>query len=45
VRHALEKWYGAERAAKIRHAEAFEVCEYGYQPSDTELRQLFPMLR
>ena len=44
VRRALEKWYGPERAAKIRHAEAFEVCEYGRQPSDDELRALFPML-
>jgi hypothetical protein len=45
VRRALEKWYGPERAAKIRHAEAFEVCEYGYQPNDEELRKLFPMLK
>jgi len=45
VRRALEKWYGAEHAAKVRHAEAFEVCEYGHQPSDAELRRLFPMLK
>ena len=45
VRHGLEKWYGPERAAKIRHAEAFEVCEYGHQPTEAELRQLFPMLQ
>lgn len=44
VRRALEKWYGPERAAKIQHAEAFEVCEYGHQPNDEELRKLFPML-
>jgi ferric-dicitrate binding protein FerR (iron transport regulator) len=44
VRRALEKWYGPERAAKIAHAEAFEVCEYGRQPSDEDLRRLFPML-
>jgi LmbE family N-acetylglucosaminyl deacetylase len=44
VSRALEKWYGPERAAKIRHAEAFEVCEYGRQPTDDELRALFPML-
>ncbi|HXM43616.1 MAG TPA: PIG-L family deacetylase [Bryobacteraceae bacterium] len=44
VRRALEKWYGPERAAKIGHAEAFEVCEYGRQPSDEDLRRLFPML-
>ena len=44
VRRALEKWYGPERAASIQHAEAFEVCEYGRQPSDEDLRRLFPML-
>ncbi|HZU25097.1 MAG TPA: PIG-L family deacetylase [Bryobacteraceae bacterium] len=44
VRKALEKWYGPERAAKIKHAEAFELCEYGSQPNDQELRRLFPML-
>jgi LmbE family N-acetylglucosaminyl deacetylase len=44
VRRALERWYGPERAAKIQHAEAFEVCEYGRQPSDEDLRRLFPML-
>jgi LmbE family N-acetylglucosaminyl deacetylase len=44
VRQALEKWYGADRAAKIQHAEAFELCEYGRQPSDEDLRRLFPML-
>lgn len=44
VRRALEKWYGPERAARVQHAEAFEVCEYGRQPSEADLRQLFPML-
>src|SRR5579862_1181150 len=44
IRRALEKWYGPERAAKVQHAEAFEVCEYGRQPSEEDLRRLFPML-
>jgi LmbE family N-acetylglucosaminyl deacetylase len=44
IRQALEKWYGPARAAKIRYAEAFEVCEYGHQPSQQDLRRLFPML-
>lgn len=44
IRKALEKWYGPERAAKVQYAEAFEICEYGRQPSDQEIRQLFPML-
>jgi LmbE family N-acetylglucosaminyl deacetylase len=44
VRATLEKWYGPERGKKVQRAEAFEVCEYGRQPSEQELRQLFPML-
>ena len=44
VRKALEKWYGTERAAGIKHAEAFEICEYGVQPKDPDIRRLFPML-
>lgn len=44
VRKALEKWYGAGRAAQVKVAESFEVCEYGRQPTDEELRRLFPML-
>ena len=39
----LEKWYGA-RASEIAHAEAFEICEYGLQPTDEQIRALFPML-
>jgi LmbE family N-acetylglucosaminyl deacetylase len=44
VRQALEKWYGAEKAARVKVAESFEMCEYGRQPTDDELRRLFPML-
>jgi LmbE family N-acetylglucosaminyl deacetylase len=44
VRKALEKWYGAERAAQVKVAESFELCEYGRRPTDEELRKLFPML-
>lgn len=43
VRASLEKWYG-QRAAGVRYAEAFEICEYGTQPSDDDLKRLFPML-
>jgi len=42
VREALVKWYGPGRAKEIKFAEAFEICEYGYQPSRAELRKLFP---
>jgi N-acetylglucosamine malate deacetylase 1 len=41
-RDALVKFYGADRAKSIRYAQAFEVCEYGRQPSQEELKQLFP---
>ena len=44
VRKTLEKWYGTERAARIKHAEAFEICEYGIQPNDADIQRLFPML-
>src|SRR5438094_8966218 len=40
-REALEKRYGAQ-AASIQHAEAFEITEYGRQPSEEEIRKLFP---
>lgn len=43
-RASLEKWYGTERAKSIRYAEVFEICEYGHQPSDVEIRKLFPFL-
>jgi LmbE family N-acetylglucosaminyl deacetylase len=42
VRATLVKWYGAEKAKTIRHAEAFETCEYGSRPTDDDLRRLFP---
>jgi len=41
-RESLEKWYGAEAAEDVEHAEAFEVTEYGRQPSDEEIRRLLP---
>lgn len=44
TREALAKWYGIEQAKDIQFAEAFEICEYGKQPSDDDIRRLFPML-
>jgi hypothetical protein len=41
-RKGLVEWYGADQAAKIKYAEAFEICEYGRQPGKDEIRQLFP---
>lgn len=44
VRNSLEKWLGKDAANQVKHAEAFEVCEYGAQPNEEELKRLFPML-
>ena len=41
-REALVRRYGPERGNRIRYAEAFEICEYGRQPSEAEIRRLFP---
>ena len=43
TRKSLEKWYG-HAGTEVRHAEAFEICEYGKQPTGDEIRRLFPML-
>jgi LmbE family N-acetylglucosaminyl deacetylase len=41
-RDRLAEWYGKEGAAKVKHAEVFEICEYGRRPDKKELAQLFP---
>lgn len=41
-RPQLAAWYGEERGKGIKSAEAFEICEYGRQPSKEDLRKLFP---
>lgn len=45
VRAVLEKFYGEQKASIAKHAEVFEICEYGSQPSEEEIRELFPMLK
>ena len=44
VSASLEKWYGKDKAQQVKYAEAFEICEYGSQPNDEEIKRLFPML-
>jgi LmbE family N-acetylglucosaminyl deacetylase len=44
VRATLVKYYGAEAGAKVEHAEAFEICEYGRRPDAAEIMRLFPFL-
>ena len=43
-RDAMAKWYGREKAAKVKHAEAFEIGQYGRQPTEEEIKALFPFL-
>ena len=42
---SLEKWYGATKASAVKNVEAFEICEYGSQPNEADIRRLFPMLK
>ena len=44
VQKALEEWYGTEKAAQVKFAEAFEICEYGSRPSREDILRLFPMM-
>ena len=43
-RHMLIRWYGEDAGNKVQFAESFEICEYGRQPDDQQIRQLFPFL-
>ncbi|MDX1945740.1 MAG: PIG-L family deacetylase [Pirellulaceae bacterium] len=41
-RASLTQWYGEDRGNAVKYAEAFEICEYGRQPTPDELKKLFP---
>lgn len=41
-RDVLIQYYGEEKGRAVKFAEAFEICEYGRQPSPEEIRKLFP---
>lgn len=41
-RELLVRLYGEVRGKAVKHAETFELCEYGSRPSSDELRRLFP---
>ena len=41
-RSTLVQFYGAEKGAQVKYAEAFEICEYGRHPDAAELKRLFP---
>jgi LmbE family N-acetylglucosaminyl deacetylase len=41
-RELLKDQYGPEKGGKVKYAEAFELCEYGSQPTPSQLKALFP---
>lgn len=41
-RDRLIELYGQEKGGQIQYAEAFELCQYGSQPSVEALKKLFP---
>lgn len=41
-RELLVRLYGEGRGKAVKHAETFELCEYGSRPSADELRRMFP---
>jgi len=44
-RNKLVELYGSRKGKQVKYAEAFELCEYGRQPTIEELRKLFPTLK
>jgi LmbE family N-acetylglucosaminyl deacetylase len=45
AKNSLQKWYGPQKAGLVKYVEMFEICEYGSQPTEAEIRRLFPMLK
>jgi len=44
-RDRLVSLYGAERGKKVQYAEAFQLGQYGRQPSPDDLKRMFPTLQ
>jgi N-acetylglucosamine malate deacetylase 1 len=44
-RDRLISLYGAERGKKVQYAEAFQLGQYGRQPSVDDLKRMFPSLQ
>ncbi|WP_339839494.1 PIG-L family deacetylase [uncultured Maribacter sp.] len=40
----VKKWYPNVDVSKVKQVEFFEICEYGKQPTDAEIKEMFPML-
>jgi LmbE family N-acetylglucosaminyl deacetylase len=43
-RSSVKKWYPNFKSTAVKHIEFFEICEYGKQPTDEQIKELFPML-
>jgi LmbE family N-acetylglucosaminyl deacetylase len=43
--NVIKKWYPNMNSNIVKHVEFFEICEYGKQPTDAEIKTLFPMLK
>lgn len=41
---SVKKWYPNIKPTEVKHIEYFEICEYGKQPTEEEIKRLFPML-
>ena len=41
-RKELIKKYGEEKGSKVRFAEAYELCEYGKQITEEQIKEYFP---
>jgi N-acetylglucosamine malate deacetylase 1 len=41
-RTTLSEFYGTDKAAQVRYAAAYEICEYGDHPDKAALKKLFP---
>ncbi|MDP6447003.1 MAG: PIG-L family deacetylase [Pirellulaceae bacterium] len=44
-RATVIEWYGEDGGKAVKHAEAFEVCEYGLRPNKAQLLELFPFFQ
>jgi len=42
VRETLARQYGEEHAANVKTAESIGLSEYGRQPGEDEMKELFP---
>jgi len=44
-RDKLSEFYGEDAGKRVRHAEAFEICEYGSMPTREQIKTLFPFYK